>query len=614
MRGRRSDRSIPAEATAAVAVVPIRRTAYATTDPPAPGDEAHGDFERLTALTAQLLDVPTALVTLVEGDEQRVLAATGLAAPITGTSLHRSLCAEVMDRDTPLVIADTHDPAFAPNGELRDRVRAYLGYPLREASCNVLGSFCAIDTVPHDWSDRDVEVVRTMAEAVCGELAMQELAHQERTARQEVERQTGRLRFMAEASRRLSGSLDERTVLGTGARLTVPDLADVCTVDLVDGRGLLRRSSVAQDEQDPQDAEALLGLPVPDGAESGLYRVARTGRTALLDDMEDARLATLVGPAPHRDALRALGLRSAAMVPMVSRQGVVGVLSLYSREPARHRPEEVPFLEDLGARIALAVDNARLYQRAEETVEALQASLLPARLPTVPHLALGAAYRAAGGGSKVGGDFYDVFAWGDRWLVVLGDVCGKGPRAAALAGLVRQAIRGAAVSTHSPAAVLGVVNDVLLAEGATAEAEGDSSDDVFATVVCAQVEPRPDGTRVTLANAGHPSVLLRATDGSTRDLDATGIPVGLLAGWQIDEHHLELATGETLVLYTDGLVEARSSQGTFLGDAWLRERVSEVGAERCVELARGLVQEAVAFQSGQQRDDAAVLAVRALGR
>ncbi|MGA8210571.1 MAG: SpoIIE family protein phosphatase [Nocardioidaceae bacterium] len=243
--------------------------------------------------------------------------------------------------------------------------------------------------------------------------------------------------------------------------------------------------------------------------------------------------------------------------------------------------------------------------RARALARTLQSTLIPPSPPSLPGLDVTAAYRPAGDGEEVGGDFYDVFqiTTGD-WVVVIGDVCGKGAEAAVVTGLVRYTVRALSVQESRPSRVLAALNDLLLRQGA----------ERFATVVLARLRHDGDAWSVTLSAGGHPLPLLLSRGdqgpGAATAVRAVGVPgtlVGLLPRVTLTDHTERLAPGDLMVLYTDGVTEGRSERG-FFGDDRLRQSVVAHRADP--QPAESILAEVVDFQDGRPRDDIAVVAVR----
>ena len=157
--------------------------------------------------------------------------------------------------------------------------------------------------------------------------------------------------------------------------------------------------------------------------------------------------------AEHVELIRQAGPHSAVVVPITARGRALGAIALLRLgEARRYGEEDLEMAQELGRRVGVAVDNARLYAERSYIAQTLQQSLLPAELPQIPGIETGARFRATGEGNDVGGDFYDLFeAAGGGWSVVVGDVCGKGPDAAAVTALARYTLRAAAMRDPGPA-------------------------------------------------------------------------------------------------------------------------------------------------------------------
>jgi serine phosphatase RsbU (regulator of sigma subunit) len=285
------------------------------------------------------------------------------------------------------------------------------------------------------------------------------------------------------------------------------------------------------------------------------------------------------------------------------RDDVLGVVSFVSAESGRRFDEQdLALAEDLALRAAAAVENARLYEAASSIARTLQASLLPPLLPEIAQLEIAAAYRPAGRGLEVGGDFYDVFSTADdQWYAVIGDVCGKGAEAAAVTALARYTIRAAAVRRRSPSAILRWLSDAMLQQSET--------DGRFCTIACTHLDLSRSPARVTVACGGHPLPLLVHADGTTEEVGAPGTLLGLVAQPNLQDRSADLHAGDTLVLYTDGLTEAGAPARVWRPDELAATASGTAGGPAAATVDR-LVAAAVESVS-HVRDDVAVLALRA---
>jgi PAS domain S-box-containing protein len=413
-------------------------------------------------------------------------------------------------------------------------------------------------------------------------------------------------RFLAEASHILATSLDYEGTLRTVARLAVPAVADWCAVDLAAGDDIER---VAVEHVDPARVELARQLqqryPSDRDADTGVYAVLRHGRSELYRDIPDEMLVQAARDEEHLELIRSVGLRSAMVAPMTLRDRVMGAITFASAESGRRFDEQdLALAQELALRAAAAVENARLYEAASAIASTLQASLLPPVLPELPGAELAAAYRPAGRGLEVGGDFYDVFSvTEDQWYLVVGDVCGKGAEAAAVTALARYTIRAAAVRRRSPAAILRWLSDAMLQQNA--------GDGRFCTIACAYLDLGQATPRVTVACGGHPLPLLVRADGSTEEIGAAGTLLGLVPEPDLQDRSAELRPGDTLLLYTDGLTEAGAPE-----QIWGPDELAKAASEAVDGAVGAMVNRLVEAAIGQLpavRDDVAVLALRPTG-
>ncbi|TQL18154.1 sigma-B regulation protein RsbU (phosphoserine phosphatase) [Streptomyces sp. SLBN-134] len=244
-------------------------------------------------------------------------------------------------------------------------------------------------------------------------------------------------------------------------------------------------------------------------------------------------------------------------------------------------------------------DRARL----QEALAVLQQSLLPAELPVIPGLEAGSYYHTASP-DLLGGDFYDLFPLvGGRWAFFLGDVCGKGPQAASVTSLARYTLRAAALHDADPVTVLTTLNNVLHERYAGGEGR-------YCTVIFGVLEPHDGHVGVHLASGGHPSALIQRADGSADYLPTPGgLLVGVLPQAPFTTAHARLLPGDTLLLYTDGLTEARTGPGReMFGEDALRSFTAArppSGPQALITALSGLL---TSFGDGLD-DDTALLAL-----
>jgi phosphoserine phosphatase RsbU/P len=261
---------------------------------------------------------------------------------------------------------------------------------------------------------------------------------------------------------------------------------------------------------------------------------------------------------------------------------------------------------DASERLAYERELVTARRRAEESeararvlAETLQRSFLPPDLIIVPGLDVGGAYRPAGDGSEVGGDFYDVFRTGPQtWGVVLGDVCGKGASAAVVTALARYTVRAEAMHVSSPAAVLAGLHQALLTY----------YPQTFCTVLFLLLDQVPEGHRLTMATGGHPLPLCRRANGSMETLGRPGRFLGMEEIPNVSESAAVLSPGDMVVLYTDGVTEAHDGD-EFFGETGIAEVLAASAGLSAQAVADAVVAAALTFQHGQARDDIAIVVV-----
>jgi serine phosphatase RsbU (regulator of sigma subunit) len=410
--------------------------------------------------------------------------------------------------------------------------------------------------------------------------------------------------FMAEASRVLASSMDYGETLKQVTRLVVPQIADWCAVDLLSEQGEIERMAVHHlDPAQLELAEQLnrdYGLTLDEP--TGVPEVIRTGVTRIFTDIQPDALAGYARDAKHLELLRSVGATAVIIVPMVGATGTIGAITLVSSE-SEHKlsPADLALAERLARRAGTAVENARLYTERTRIAHTLQRALLPESLPEIPGAEVGARYCAAGELNEVGGDFYDVFEHGpNRWMLLIGDVCGKGSRAAGVTALARHTLRAAAMSGQSSKEMLGTLHQALQRQPPGVD---------LCTVCLVTMEYVSGRSHLTIALAGHPPPLIIDRRGVARMIGEPGTLLGVLDAIDITETQAELQLGETLLLYTDGVPDAGRSDKQ-LGEDGLVKLCLEVAGMNLGELLEHIEHVALEHAKGSLRDDLALLGLR----
>jgi PAS domain S-box-containing protein len=435
------------------------------------------------------------------------------------------------------------------------------------------------------------------------------LLAKEQLARAEAVEVRRRLALLAAAGPSLSASLDYRETLEGITRLLVPELADWCLLDIVDDNGNVNQLAAAHAEVEKEDLLKRLRehREFGEGDPGSTAEVLRTGQSVLLPHLPDPTFyERALGRGEHLDIVRRLEPRSLMCVPLLARGRTIGAITLVSSKPdRRYDREDLLLAEDLAYRCALAADNARLYRGRSEIARVLQRSLLPPHLPEIPGVEVGAEYLSVEEASEVGGDFYDLInTVEDGWICAIGDVRGKGVEAASVTALARYTIRAVTLKNDKPSEVLAALNEAMLRQ---------LPEDRFCTAACIRLEPQDDslGVGVDVSRAGHPPPLLVSPEGTVEEVGCSGRVLGVFPEAELKDTSLRLMPGEALVLYTDGVTEARSPDGDFFGEGRLRRLLGSCAGCDAVTFARRIKSVVLDFQEGYPRDDLAILVLRA---
>jgi serine phosphatase RsbU (regulator of sigma subunit)/PAS domain-containing protein len=417
-----------------------------------------------------------------------------------------------------------------------------------------------------------------------------------------VKRQEVRERLLSNASKLLSSSLDVDATIDKAAWAVVPELADWARIDLRDERGVLVQMAVAHRELERVELlrEWRRDFPPVEDDDRGPAEVMRTGTSIVWADVVAEDVARYAQSPRHAELMRIIDTRSMLIVPMVVGDRVIGTMQLATTSESGRMlgAVDLELAEELARRAAIAVDHARVHAIRTHLATTLQRSLLPPRLPVIPGLTIAARFRAAGTATEVGGDFYDLFEARERWMVMMGDVTGKGPGAAAITSLARYTMRTAAQYEDDPTAMLRRLNATL---------GSDPERRQICTAVCVGVQPPADGVPgvgLQIVCAGHPSPLLVAADGDVRPVGRPGTLLGAFPEGRWTVADVALGAGDALVLYTDGVTDTRGPDGRF-GTERLEALLRTIGPADAETIAGGI--DAALQEFGEQRDDVAVL-------
>ena len=300
--------------------------------------------------------------------------------------------------------------------------------------------------------------------------------------------------------------------------------------------------------------------------------------------------------------MRALGIRSLLAVPIVVQHAVVGVLLYHHRlATTAFKPEQLDFATKLMGIATLALENARLYERERRIADTLQEAVLTPP-EAVPGIEFAHLYRPASESANVGGDFYDMFSIDERYIaIVVGDVSGKGIDAARLTSLLRDGIRAYAFEHLGPANVLQHVNDLVRRSSAI---------ESFATGFLGVLDLITGEMRY--CSAGHPPAATLTSAGVSFLPGPSSSIIGAFSQAVFNEQVTKLSPGDTLVLYTDGVTEARTGRELF-GEDRLADTLRQLASAPLAEIPDRLVERVKEFGGGMLRDDTVIVCVRWLG-
>jgi GAF domain-containing protein len=506
----------------------------------------------------------------------------------------------------------TTDPRFGSNPPFEGfpmghpHVRSLLAVPVISRAGVVHGAMLFGHAEPERftyWAERLVVGVAAHAAIAIDNARLYE---EQQQARARAERIATRLRLLQRLTSALSGAVTVDDVIAATTREAATDLhAPGRGIWLLDDRAGVLRLAPGSSFGGVEDA--LVTIPLQ--ADVVVADVARTGEAIFVD----------WGAAGSHGGDDRLGLRrdeAFAAIPLLVEGRAIGVVAVGFSQPRRFDDADRQFFISMANQCAQALERAYLYERehalrtraeedrlrAQRMATALQTSLLPPELPPIPNVELDARYHAAVAGMDVGGDFYDVFDTGGDWAVVMGDVVGKGPEAAALTALARYTLRSLAMDLRQPARILRRLNEALILQ---------SHEERFCTVAYARVVPTVNGVRLAVCLGGHPPPLVLRATGEVETVGAPGGLIGLFHDIRLWEETVQLGPGDAVCFFTDGVTEAACG-GEEFGDEGVAAVLRSNAGASAAELTRRIEEAVVAFGGPEPRDDLAILVMRVL--
>jgi len=555
----------------------------------------------------ELLAVERLAVYLVEEEGERLetAAETGLTGPHVriGERLLELALGPGRARGLVLVPDAIGDARLAGVGGALEElgIEGALGLPLR-ASEEVIGLLAVYPERGRELSENEESLLRALAAQLA--VAVQNARLHEKVereseelkrARDETLEASRRLRALYEISRSFTESLSLDATLEAVVRTIVEALdVDAAALRMPHGRGdeLVPVAVHVKEERLDGPVRKILSLPQPISPLQP--SVFRSGTPVVLDPSTARALG-----AAHQPLIPFLEKGStAAVIPLATQAEILGTLTVLSLDADRPiAGETLEAAISIAGQAALALDNARLYQERKEFMETMQRSLLPRTRPQLQGLEVGAVY-ASSALVEVGGDVYDFLELPDgRLAVVLGDVTGHGIDAAADMTMAKFVFRSLAREHPRPDEFLAAANEVVLGEIAAGK---------FITLLYLTADPRTG--ELACASAGHPSPRLARANAAPEALVSSGLALGIEARQSYEAARVDLEPGAAVVLYTDGLVEARR-EGELYGEERLDAALAQNAGLPAQELAQALVEDCRAF-AGELGDDLAVVVIK----
>jgi serine phosphatase RsbU (regulator of sigma subunit)/HAMP domain-containing protein len=471
-----------------------------------------------------------------------------------------------------------HDPLFSDLSTERD-VHALILIPMMQGDLERGVLILESDDPDRAFGRRDAEVAHSVAQTISVALETNYLFQQAR-------RRAENLEMVFRISQAVSLSLQSSVVLNRVLDVVqkmIPSTG-LSLMQFDERRGVLETAMV----RGVEDKRVLLAELEPGEDIPG--QVFETRQPVVVHD-------TLRLDTPLARLLLAQGFRSWLCTPLLARGRSIGVLSVFALDPDAFSEEEAELVGTFASQAALALDTAALFEEEHKVASVLQSSIVPDTLPEIPWLETSSTYQPAGSESDIGGDYYDLFYAPDgRLVLAIGDVCGKGVQAATKTSVIKYTLRGLVGAGLGPSTALRELNTVVSETGDIAD---------IVTMWIGYLDPKSGD--LNYANAGHPPALVRTSEGEILELGPTGPLLGGIRSASFSRRTVGLDPGAAILLYTDGVTEARGPRGLF-GDGRLKEVFGRGG--RAGEITERVIRAVRAHAEGILRDDVAMLVAR----
>jgi len=518
------------------------------------------------------------------GDERSLIARRELA--------DNGRLAYVLRERRPVLLRHT-DPLhseIAPRRPWETNALSWMGVPLESRDGRPIGVLAVQSRRPDAYDERDLKFLEAVGHQLALDVENAQLYAAARDSAAMAERRADNLQLLHRISRLVNSSLDPQVVLGIAAeQLTRVFGVDHCAIAVYDGPGW-RGEIVAEYPSIGARGRRVAFENVEDFA-GDLQDLGQP--IWITDPLHDPRMR------PARDLLRTFGSRSLLLAPLISRGNAIGAIGLNNLTSERvFSAEDGELVRTIAAQVAGALENARLFQlsvtRVEQEIEiahGIQSHLFPRELPLIAGTRLAARCEPA---RETGGDFYDVLSLGDgRFGIMVGDVSGKSLPAAMMMAVARSTVRSEAFNHALPEEVMHESNQLL---------SQDVPPDTFVALCYAVYHA---GSRILdLALGGQLTPLLRRRDGAVEFVKAGGsYPLGIVQEASYTAARVRLEPGDSVLLYTDGLVEAFSPERELWGFDRLRQAFAELGGRDAPEVVSGLFEAVDRWQDGAERHD-----------